>query len=530
MVEETRTKLNKSEASSGAGEAGQGAHACGDKAGHACAGKAGQDAHACARQDDGHDGRVAALEADLARALDARSVALVPTSTTVFVTAVQLGRETTAEEQSFMGHRVVARGAEVGFTLLPTFYGEKATRALDEVAGRAQWLGCLGRGEGADSPVSLVRGHGPARARHLLAETIRDHLTFFDFIRRSALFPRHLALGFCAVVIREALALLFAARGAIFTGDAAAVRYFEEEIAGDGYFEPGDVGLYFQFVGLAEQARHYHLLTGAGEPPFAWMPQVERACRFLEAFDRLVRDTLTTPRERRRLRRRRMLLGGGAAVVLLAALVFYFVFFRPQQSKVDPRLITAPGGIVGQYHSGTNFNRKVLERVDNSINLVARGSPATGVGADHFSVRWQGYINFPSSGATFLCAESDDGVRVWFNDALLLEDWTVHPRRKACERVRVRKGWYPLKIEFFDKTHGARMRLLMGKSPATARPVPSKQLCCRDAKKATRAGGVPGATSGPAAKVTAASRAAKVVNGIKTLKTLKTLKPPTKKK
>jgi PA14 domain len=428
-----------------------------------------------------------ALQEELSRGLDARRVVLVAAPAAgdnTYVAAVQLDRQLKGDDRVTLGQRLVTRGAAAGYTILPAFYSDKEWQALDEVTERPRWLGCLGGGDGQQpSLVETLRQRDPSQLRYLLMKSIRNHLAFFDFIQRSALFPRHLGLTFCAAVMQESLELLFATKGATFTGDAAAVRFFDEQIAGGGHFERGDVQLYFQLKGLAEQAKHYHQLKAAREPPFGWMAEVKRTCRFLEAFDRYVRDNLTSPKERRRLRRRRFLLAGGVALVLMAAVAFYVIITWPQGSNIDETLITSPGGIVGQYYNGTNFNKKVLKRTDDAINLVTGAAPAKGVTADRFSVRWEGFIYFSSTGETQLCAESDDGVRVFFNNALLIDDWSIHAMKKACELVRVQKGWYPLKVDFFDEKSGARMRLLMGETPDEARLVPPKQLCCRGKSK-----------------------------------------------
>jgi hypothetical protein len=69
----------------------------------------------------------------------------------------------------------------------------------------------------------------------------------------------------------------------------------------------------------------------------------------------------------------------------------------------------------------------VLTRVDPTIDFVwGTGSPDPRIGPQSFSVRWTGSVEAPSSGDyTFLLA-TDEGVRMWLDDRLVVDHWTLH--------------------------------------------------------------------------------------------------------
>ena len=55
------------------------------------------------------------------------------------------------------------------------------------------------------------------------------------------------------------------------------------------------------------------------------------------------------------------------------------------------------------------------------------GSPSAELPADNFSARWEGRLEAPATGAYAFQTNSDDGVRVWINGVLVIDNWTVHP-------------------------------------------------------------------------------------------------------
>ena len=98
-------------------------------------------------------------------------------------------------------------------------------------------------------------------------------------------------------------------------------------------------------------------------------------------------------------------------------------------------------GLNAQYFNGSNLNAKpVYSRVDRQIDFDWNGaSPAEGVSAKNFSVRWTGSVTAPAPGTISFgfsmahCSTCDDAesIRVWF-DGKLVDDFhhaVTHGRR-----------------------------------------------------------------------------------------------------
>ncbi len=82
------------------------------------------------------------------------------------------------------------------------------------------------------------------------------------------------------------------------------------------------------------------------------------------------------------------------------------------------------------------------------------GSPASGIGSDNFSVRWTGTAYFAAGTYTFLAA-ADDGVRVWLDNALIIDAW--RDQRPTAYRTNrtLSAGNHSVKIEYYEYGGGA---------------------------------------------------------------------------
>ena len=122
--------------------------------------------------------------------------------------------------------------------------------------------------------------------------------------------------------------------------------------------------------------------------------------------------------------------------------------------------VTRGKGLMGEYYSGTNFNRLVARRRDLSIDFNLRNAaPIRRLNFDNFSVRWTGFIRIPADGSYEFITRSDDGVRLMIDDSLVIDKWTVH--RQAVDKVllQLKAGSHPLKLEWFQRRGPATMQL-----------------------------------------------------------------------
>ena len=119
-------------------------------------------------------------------------------------------------------------------------------------------------------------------------------------------------------------------------------------------------------------------------------------------------------------------------------------------------------GLVGSYYNNTSLSGSaVLTRVEAIDYDWGSGSPGNGVNADQFSTRWTGSLAASSSGNHRFQTLSDDGVRVWVNGNLVIDNWTDHaPTTNNSGRVNLTAGQrVSVKVEYYENGGGAVMRL-----------------------------------------------------------------------
>ena len=132
-------------------------------------------------------------------------------------------------------------------------------------------------------------------------------------------------------------------------------------------------------------------------------------------------------------------------------------------------------GLLGEYYDGPAFERLVLRRPDATLAFDwAHAPPASGVPAEYFSVRWTGWLVPPASGRYVLHATVDDGLRLWLNDQLVLNEWRPQPVRTFTTTVDLRAGEpYKLRVDYFQDILDTRMRIAWERPDVPLVPPPA---------------------------------------------------------
>lgn len=102
-------------------------------------------------------------------------------------------------------------------------------------------------------------------------------------------------------------------------------------------------------------------------------------------------------------------------------------------------------------------NPIVASRIESNINTTfPSGSLPDNVNSDYFAVRWEGYLQIPAYDNYILYADSDDGVRVWFDNKLIIDDWNPHDTTTNVGWLdQLQPGYYHIRVEYFEKTGNA---------------------------------------------------------------------------
>jgi hypothetical protein len=75
--------------------------------------------------------------------------------------------------------------------------------------------------------------------------------------------------------------------------------------------------------------------------------------------------------------------------------------------------------------------------------------PAPEVPRDNFSVRWTRTVAF-SSGTYRFTVESDDGVRVWIDGGLVIDEWHDTVGETYSVQRSMSEGAHTMRIEYYE--------------------------------------------------------------------------------
>jgi beta-glucosidase len=115
-------------------------------------------------------------------------------------------------------------------------------------------------------------------------------------------------------------------------------------------------------------------------------------------------------------------------------------------------------GLKGEYFSNQELKGPpALVRTDNHVHFDwGEGSFAAGEPVDHFSIRWTGYFVPPKSGDYDFFTSADDGVRLYIDDKISIDDWTSHSQTMDTSARHLEAGKaYKIRLEYFEDVGSA---------------------------------------------------------------------------
>jgi uncharacterized repeat protein (TIGR03806 family) len=122
-------------------------------------------------------------------------------------------------------------------------------------------------------------------------------------------------------------------------------------------------------------------------------------------------------------------------------------------------------GLTGEYRTNqvkTFTGSPTVTRIDPTVNFSWSGAPATGVSSDNFTTRWIGTVVPAYTEAYTFYTETDDGVKLWVNNELIIDKWLPQSPTEwpASKTLTLNAGQaYTIKMEYFEGTSGATAKL-----------------------------------------------------------------------
>jgi outer membrane protein OmpA-like peptidoglycan-associated protein len=123
-------------------------------------------------------------------------------------------------------------------------------------------------------------------------------------------------------------------------------------------------------------------------------------------------------------------------------------------------------GLKAEYYDGTEFDSLVATKYVANINESwYDNAPVPGIDPHECSIRWTGKLSTAITGSYTFSAQVDDGIRVWIDDQLIMDQWDLNDVgifEGTTDLVEHKE--YDLKVEYFNGLLEGEVRLLWKKN------------------------------------------------------------------
>ena len=154
--------------------------------------------------------------------------------------------------------------------------------------------------------------------------------------------------------------------------------------------------------------------------------------------------------------------------------VAYYEVGGKAVAKLNWAQTTTPtqGAWLAQYFNNTTLAGEPAHvQNEPAINLDTIGAPAPQIGSDNFSVRWTQTTSL-NAGRYRFTATADDGVRLWVNNQLVINEWRDQAATDFTADIDLPGGAIPIQMEYYENGGGAVAQLSWVQIAAVPLPVP----------------------------------------------------------
>ncbi len=134
-------------------------------------------------------------------------------------------------------------------------------------------------------------------------------------------------------------------------------------------------------------------------------------------------------------------------------------------------------GLTGQYFDNINFTGATITRIDQTVDYDWINYSPNGIGPDTWSARWSGKVKPAYTETYTFYTTSNDGVRLWVDGKLIIDNWTDHPVTENNGRITLTAGQlYDIKMEYYENTGVAVAKLWWASARQSKQIVPYSRL------------------------------------------------------
>lgn len=135
-------------------------------------------------------------------------------------------------------------------------------------------------------------------------------------------------------------------------------------------------------------------------------------------------------------------------------------------------------GLLGEYYRTVNMSNLAFTRIDPQVFFDwETNAPDPRLGVDGFSVSWTGFVMPAEGGEYTFYVTSDDGVRLWLDDAMVVNQWQGQaPTEYSATATLIAGTPIPIQIDYYENSGGAVLKLEWEGPGITREAIPAANL------------------------------------------------------
>ena len=141
--------------------------------------------------------------------------------------------------------------------------------------------------------------------------------------------------------------------------------------------------------------------------------------------------------------------------------------------------VTLGTGLKGDYYDGINYSTFYGTRTDSTVDFNwGQGLNNLGQTA-YFSIRWTGQVRAEKSETYTFYTQSDDGVRLYVDGVLVIDNWTLHGTTNNTSTSTFNwaaDSYHDVVVEYFENAGYAVIQLSWSSATTTKQIVPQRFL------------------------------------------------------
>jgi uncharacterized protein (DUF1800 family) len=131
------------------------------------------------------------------------------------------------------------------------------------------------------------------------------------------------------------------------------------------------------------------------------------------------------------------------------------------------------------YSSNANFNpaNLIMTRTDTNVDFTWGTTSQPIPNNGYYCVRWLGQFQPQYSETYYIVANTDDGVKVWVNDTLVIDSWASKSASDVTGTINLQAGVrYNIKMEYFQLTSSAVAHLSWYSASQPKQVIPTSRM------------------------------------------------------